>query len=435
MTTARVLLPPKLVPVFEGDAMFRGAYGGRGSTKTMSFAKMAAVFGLRKASEGREGIILCARQYMNSLDESSLMEVKAAITSEPWLAECYEVGQKFVRTRDLRVEFKFAGLHVNLNTIKSKAKILLLWVDEAEQVGEPAWMTAIPTVREDGAEIWVTWNPGRKKSATHKRFRDNPPADAKIVQMNWRDNPWFPAILDRTRRDDLANRPETYDHVWEGGFVKAQSGAYYAELLAQARLQKRIGIVTADPLLPLRAFHDIGGAGRNADAYTIWIVQWVAQEIRVLDYYEAQGQVIAHHVNWMREKKYDKAINYLPHDGVATSNITGKRYEDHWRDAGFNVEPPVKNQGPGAAVMRIEALRRLGPKLWFHEPTTEPGLDAIGWYHEKRSSDDRDIGLGPEHDWSSHAADALGLMAVCYIEPGRQADFGRKIAYPSMGYA
>jgi phage terminase large subunit len=204
-------------------------------------------------------------------------------------------------------------------------------------------------------------------------------------------------------------------------------------MMAEARAQGRIGKVSADPLLPLRAFIDIGGSGARADAFTIWIVQWVGNEIRVLDYYEAVGQVLAFHVNWLRSHGYAHAILYLPHDGINANNITGKRYDEHLRDAGFNVEPPVKNQGKGAAMMRIEALRRLGPQLWFNEATTEPGRDAIGFYHE-RKDDIRNVGLGPEHDWSSHAADALGLMAVCYEAPGRMGAFNRPIRYREQGW-
>src|SRR6266404_7778841 len=103
--------------------MFRGAHGGRGSGKTRTFAKMAAVRGMMWAAAGREGIILCGREFMNTLDESSLAEVKAAIASEKWLAAAYDVGQKYIRTRDGRVEFKFTGLRHNLESIKSKARI------------------------------------------------------------------------------------------------------------------------------------------------------------------------------------------------------------------------------------------------------------------------------------------------------------------------
>jgi phage terminase large subunit len=144
-------------------------------------------------------------------------------------------------------------------------------------------------------------------------------------------------------------------------------------------------------------------------------------------------RMLAFHVNWLRSKGYGQAILYLPHDGINANSITGKRYDEHLRDAGFNVEPPVKNQGRGAAMIRIEALRRLGPQLWWNEATTEPGRDAIGFYHE-RKDEARNVGLGPEHDWCSHAADALGLMAICYQEPGRQADFNRPIRYREQGW-
>ena len=70
--------------------------------------------------------------------------------------------------------------------------------------------------------------------------------------------------------------------------------------------------------------------------------------------------------------------------------------------------------------MRIEAVRRLFPKCWFNESTTEAGLEALGYYHEKKD-EQRDVGLGPSHDWSSHAADAFGLMAIAYEEPSRLA--------------
>jgi phage terminase large subunit len=370
------------------------------------------------AAEGREGIILCVREFMNSLDESSLAEVKAAIASEPWLAALYEVGEKFVRTRCGRVQYKFAGMRHNLDSIKSKARILLLWADEAEPISEQAWQITIPTVREEGAEIWATWNPKRKKSATHKRFRENPPEGSKIVELNWRDNPFFPKILERTRLDDLKSRAETYEHVWEGNFVKALEGAYYAKQLAETRLAGRIMALQPDPLLPIKLFFDIGGAGAKADAMSIWVSQWVGPQIRILDYIEGQGQPLEYYVNELRSRGWGRGVVHLPHDGVNASNITGKRYVDHWRDAGFEADEPTPNQGAGAAMQRVAAVRRVFASIyWNNTEAVEAGLDAIGWYHEKRSDDDRNIGLGPDHDWSSHAADSLGLLAVNYEAP------------------
>ena len=416
MSVVGIELPDKLVPVFEGSAMYRGAYGGRGSAKTRSFAKMAAVQGVRFAQANMPGVIVCGREFMNSLDESSLAEVKGAIESEPWLAERYEVGDKFIRTRDHRIDFAFVGMRHNLASIKSKAKIRLLWVDEAEPVSDTAWSTADNTVREDGSELWATWNPERKTSATHKRFRDSPPKEAKFVELNWRDNPWFPTTLDKKRLEDKEKRPDQYNHVWEGDFVSVIEGAYFAHSLTVAKEQGRIGNIARDPLMRLRAIWDIGGTGLRADARSIWIAQFVGREIRVLDYRESVGQPLAADVEWLLGHGYGSALCILPHDGVTHDRVYSVSYESALQEAEFEVVV-VPNQGAGAAKMRIESARRLFPSIWFNAATTEAGRDALGWYHEKRSDDDRNIGLGPNHDWSSHGADAFGLMCVAYEAP------------------
>ena len=413
-------MPPKLIPVFQGEARYRGAYGGRGSGKTRSFATMAAVHGARLAQAGHSGVILCAREFMNSLDESSLSEIKAAIQSDPFLSSWYEIGEKYVRTKDGRIDFVFAGLRRNLDSIKSKARIHLCWVDEAEPVSESAWQKLIPTVREHGSEIWVTWNPERKTSPTHKRFRESPPDGSKIVEMNWRDNPMFPQVLEDERQRDMKDRPEHYAHIWEGAFVTALEGAYYASAITKARQDGRIGRVAADPLMTLRAVWDIGGSGQKADATAIWIVQFVGREVRWLNYYEAVGQPLATHVAWLNDNGYSKALCILPHDGANHEKVIKTTYEGALREAGFEVRT-IPNQGAGAAMRRVEALRRLFPSCWFNEDTTQGGIDALGWYHEKRD-EERGIGLGPNHDWSSHGADAAGLVAVAYEAPQDTSD-------------
>lgn len=365
--------------------------------------------------QGRSGQILCGRQFMNSLADSSLEEIKLAILEEPWLAEHFEIGEKYIRTRSGRVYYTFTGLDRNVDSIKSKARILLCWVDEAEPVTEEAWRKLIPTLREEDSELWVTWNPESKRSATHQRFRLSKDDRMKVVELNWRDNPWFPAILQRTRLKDYKERPDSYEHIWEGDFVSMMDGAYFARHLADAKAEGRIGKVSRDPLMRLRAFWDLGGRGMQSDATSIWIAQFVGREIRVLDYYEAVGQPLAAHVAWLHERKYDKALCVLPHDGAPPNPIADASWQTALEDAGFETEV-IPNQGAGAARMRIEAARRLFPSIWFNADTTEPGRDALGWYHEKRD-DERNIGLGPEHDWSSHAADAFGLMCVAYEVP------------------
>ena len=217
-------------------------------------AKMVAVQGYIHGMAGTRGILLCARQFMNSLEDSSLEECKRAIEEEPFLAAYYEIGDKYIKSRDGRIQFAFAGLDRNIASIKSKGRILLCWVDEAEPVTDEAWQVLIPTLREEDSELWVTWNPKRKNSATDKRFRGSSDPRTKVIELNWRDNPAFPTKLERDRLRDKEERPEQYDHIWEGGYATVLEGAYFAKDLNHARAQGRIGKLAADPLLRTKLF-------------------------------------------------------------------------------------------------------------------------------------------------------------------------------------
>lgn len=413
--THEIELPDKLVPVFLGPARVRGAKGGRGSGKTRSFAKMAAAHGARCGSAGQTGVIVCARQFMNSLADSSFAEVKAAIESDSWLSEQYEVGETYIRTRDRRVEFLFVGLARNLSSIKSKARILLCWIDEAEDVSEEAWVVLIPTVREEGSEIWVTWNPKRKGSPTDKRFSNPIDADVKIVTLNYRDNPWFPTVLERERRADLRDRPDQYEHIWEGGYATAAVGAYYAQGLLLAKQSGRIKSLSVDPLMTIRTHHDIGGRGAKADNYSIWVSQWIGAKILVLDHYTAQGQPLAAHANWLKLRGYENAEIVLPHDGDNNGGPS-ETWADAWRNAGFRSVRVIPNQGEGAAMYRIEQARRWLPRTEFDDANTAEGRISLGMYAPKISKE-TGADLGPNHDVYSHDADAFGLMMCDYREP------------------
>ena len=426
--TARVF-HPLLAP-----ARYKGARGGRGSGKSHFFAELLVEDSLREPGESGEGLrSVCIREVLKDLKES------AKLLIEDKLAKLRLGEADGFRVYNDRIQAPKDGLIIfrgmqdyTAESIKSLEKFKRAWVEEGQTLTTRSLTLLRPTIREPGSEIWASWNPRRKKDAIDEFLIGQKPAGAIVVKANWRDNPWFPQVLEDERRLDLSLYPDRYDHIWEGDYAKAFEGAYFSAGLAEAKLKGRIGIVSADPLLPLRAYWDLGGSGATADAMAIWIVHFVGQEIRVLDYIEGVGQVLAYYVTELRRRGYKDAQCILPHDGVNENNITGKRYEQHLRDAEFQTEV-VKNQGRGAAAMRIEAVRRIMPKCWFNAETTEAGRDALGYYHE-RKDETRDVGLGPDHDWSSHCADAFGLMAVHYEEPSKVRRFGRKIEYPDMGY-
>jgi phage terminase large subunit len=278
--------------------------------------------------------------------------------------------------------------------------------------------------------MWWSYNPRRKTDPVDVMFRgEEIPTGAVVVRANWRDNPWFTAELEQERLDCLRMNPDQYGHIWEGEYISIAEGAYYAKQLIEAKQQGRIGKVAFDPLMTIRLFCDIGGTGARADAFAMWPTQFIGQEIRTRDYYEAVGQDLATHLNWLRSKGYtpDRAEFWLPHDGATHDKVYNVSYESALRDAGYRVTV-VPNQGKGAAKLRVEAGRRVFPQIWFDEETTQAGRDALGWYHEKKD-ENRNVGLGPEHDWSSHGADSFGLMCVAHETP-KQA---QKIVYSSKG--
>ena len=193
-------------------------------------------------------------------------------------------------------------------SIKSLEGFRIAWVEEAQTLSQRSLSLLRPTIRTEGSQLWANWNPRRKSDAIDDFLRAKKPDNAIVVQANWRDNPWFPEVLDEERRLDLEIYPERHAHIWEGDYAKAFEGAYFARHLEQARKGGRIGHVSLDPVLPVKAFFDIGGAGHSSDAMAIWICQFVGREIRLLDYIEGVGQPLGFYANELRRRGWKNAV-------------------------------------------------------------------------------------------------------------------------------
>jgi phage terminase large subunit len=423
--TARVF-KPLLVP-----ARYKGVDGGRGSGKSHFFGEMLIEDSM--ANRGMRSV--CIREVQKTLKESSKRLIEDKLQAfRLGEADGFKVFNEVIETPgDGLIAFQGMQDH-NAESIKSLEGFKRAWVEEAQTLSARSLQLLRPTIRDEDSELWFSWNPTRKSDAVDQMLRGEVlPTGAVVVRANWRDNPKFPKVLEQERLDCLRMQPEQYDHIWEGGYAQVLAGAYYAKAIATAKAEKRIGRVPADPLMTIRLFADIGGTGAKADAFTLWAAQFIGKEIRALNYYEAVGQPLATHIAWMRSQGYtpDKAQIWLPHDGSTQDKVYDVSYESALKQAGYEVTV-VPNQGKGAAMARIEAGRRLFPSIWFNEATTQPGLDALGWYHEKRD-EARNIGLGPEHDWASHGADAYGLMCITYEAPDKRHDWDKPLK-PNTGY-
>lgn len=410
---------------------YKGAYGGRGSGKSHFFAEKLIDDSLYES--GLRSV--CIREIQKSLKDSAKRLIEDKLQRFGLgQRQGFRVFQDVIETPGDGV-ILFQGMQDHTaESIKSLEGFHRAWVEEAQTLSATSLRLLRPTIRGDGSELWFSWNPRRKSDPVDVMFRQGePPTDSVCVKANWSDNPWFPGVLEQERKDCLRSNPDQYGHIWEGDYVSVAEGAYYAGNLAEARRQGRIGKVAPDPLLTIRLFIDIGGTGAKSDAFALWAVQFVGQEIRLLKYYEAAGQPLAAHVAWMRAQGYapERASIWLPHDGKTNDRVYDVSYESALKAAGYAVTV-VPNQGKGAAAARIEQARRLFPQMWFDEEGCRGGLEALGWYHE-RKDEQRNIGLGPEHDWSSHGADAFGLMAVAHEVPA-QVDLSRfDISYDGRG--
>jgi len=420
---------PLLVP-----SRYKGAWGGRGSGKSHFFGGLLVEDSLAAPGDTGEGLrSVCIREVQKDLAQSSKALIEGKL-KQFGLGESdgFKVFRDVIQTpKDGIIIFK--GMQdYTAESIKSLEDFKRAWWEEAQSASLTSLNLLRPTIRATGSELWFSWNARRKVDPVDIMLRGlNLPTGATVVKANWRDNPWFAGTeLEQERLDCLRTQPDQYNHIWEGDYIQAQSGAYWAKQLNAARLENRIGKVSADPLMTIRAYFDIGGTGAKADACAIWIVQFVGREIRVLNYYEAVGQELGEHLAWLRSNGYEKALCILPHDGKTNDKVYRVSYESAIREAGFNVRVE-KNIGTGAASIRVEAVRRVFSSCWFNESTTTTGREALGWYHEKRD-DARGIGLGPDHDWSSHGADAFGLMAVDYEKHKTQGDVNTPLNYKRL---
>ncbi len=381
-------------------------FGGRGGAKSHSVAKFLLIRGAEESLR-----IGCGREIQKNIGESvkQLLDDQIQLMG---LGDYYESLDTEIRGLRTNTLFTFHGLWRNPKGLKSMEGYDWFWGEEASAFSKTSIRTLIPTLRKETSRFIWTWNPDYEHDPIDQMFRgaNGPPPHSILCRVGWQDNPWFPAVLREAMEHDYATDPDTAEHVWGGEYVRAVEGAYYAKQLRVAREQGRIRALAYDPNFETRVYWDLG----HSDATAVGVTQRPPGELNFIDYIEGVGQAPGYYMNWLRSNGYEGALCILPHDGAAVhpDNPTAMSYEAQLKAAGFRVRV-VRNQGKGAAMQRVDATRRLFPRLQFNEEPCRPLLRALGHYHEKRD-EERNVGLGPEHDWSSHGADMVGLAAIDY---------------------
>jgi phage terminase large subunit len=400
MKVAKAEFPEKLQFLFS-PARYKCLYGGRGGAKSWGVARALLI---QAASNPLR--VLCAREFQNSIVESVHHLLQSQI-SALGLDGFYEVQNATIKGAN-GSEFIFAGLRNNITKIKSFEGVDRVWVEEAQTVSKTSWDVLIPTIRKDGSEIWLTFNPELESDETYQRFVAKPPSDAQVVKINWNDNPWFPDVLNTERLERKERDPDGYQNIWEGACKTTMEGAIYAKELRQAQDCERIRTVNYDAARQVHVFFDLGWA----DNTSLWFAQTVGTEIRLIDYYSASQQPLPHYLGVLQSKPYIYGTMWLPHDARAKTLATGRSVEELMIAAGKQVRiVPNLSLHDG-----INAARTIFNRCYFDEKKCSEGLQALRHYRYDVDPDSKQLSGRPLHDWSSHGADAFRYMAVSIQE-------------------
>jgi phage terminase large subunit len=390
-------LPPKLEAIRTKPARYKVLYGGRGSGKSWSVARILLDFGTKAKLR-----ILCAREIQRTIAESVHQLLRDQIAALG-LESFYTVTETTIVGKN-GTQFLFAGLRQqDVAKIKSFEGVDIVWVEEAQVVTKKSWEILGPTIRKTPSEIWITFNPELDTDETYQRFVARPPEDSIVLKLNYADNEWFPAVLEQERVALRERDPESYDNVWEGNCRSAVEGAIYAKEIRTALEQRRIRPVPHDPLLRTHAIWDLGWN----DAMSIIIAQRSSSEIRVIDYIEDSHRTYDSYVHELRNRPYRWGKDFLPHDGKAKNAQTGMSPIEVLKKLGRDVQ-----ETPDIGVEEgIKAARQVFGRVFFDETTTTRLVHCLKRYRRAINQTTNEPGA-PMHDEFSHGADAFRYLAV-----------------------
>lgn len=387
---SEIIIPQAFRHLFE-PKRYKAVYGGRGSAKSHSIARVLLIKGMQQPMR-----IVCAREIQRSIKDS-VHKLLADIIRSHKLDIFYTVQDAAIKAPN-GTEFVFRGLKHNTRDLKSLEGADICWIEEAENVSDGSYEILIPTIRKECSEIWASFNVKNVSDPTYRRFVTEAGDDTDSRKVSWRDNPFLPDVL-RQEMAKLKDRdPDAYAHIWEGEPDNRRSGAVYAKQIAAARADKRITLVPYDPGCEVFTGWDLG----FGDSTAIWFLQWVGRELRWVDFYENSGEPLLHYAEIVKAKRYNYSLHFLPHDG-AHENIRGQSVAAQLTKMGLRTRVLERENdiAPG-----IELVRQAISYSVFDQKHCAEGLRGLENYGYEWDEDRLAFKKTPRHDWASNAADA-----------------------------
>lgn len=410
-----LLLLTKLEPL-ERPARYKVLYGGRGGAKSWGVARELLIQGGKRPLR-----ILCAREVQRTISDS-VHRLLADQISAMGMDGFYQVLEASIRGRN-GTEFLFAGLRQqDIGKIKSLEGVDFCWVEEAQTVTKKSWDVLIPTIRKEGSEIWITFNPELDTDETYVRFVLNPAPDSVVININYSDNPWFPETLEKERLHLKKTDPEAYENVWEGRCRSSVEGAIYKREISDLQKDGRVRNVPRDPMLKVHTVWDLGWN----DQTSIIFCQRLHSEIRVVDYIEDSQKTLAEYVAMLQERKWNWGKDWLPHDGEARDFKTGKSAQEILQSLGRSPLIVPKTDVESG----IKAARLVFPRCYFDSEKTKRLVDCLKRYRRSVPVNTNEP-ASPVHDEYSHAADAFRYLSLVVDKMGN--DDMKPLNYTNKG--
>lgn len=409
-----VQIPAKLAGLYK-PCRYKVMKGGRGGGKSHGVAEVLLEKGARNPLR-----ILCAREIQKSMRDSVHRLLKDKIV-KLGLQAFYEVLDTEIRGANGTL-IVFSGLQSHtVDSIKSFEGVDLVWVEEAHGVSKKSWDTLTPTIRKDGSEIWLTLNPDMETDETYQRFIATPSPDTWVCDINWRDNPWLPDVLNEERlKAKRSMLKEDYEHIWEGKARRVAAGAIYRHEIETLYLENRACAVPYDPLLPVHTVWDLGWN----DSMTIGMVQRGTHDVRLIDYIEDSHRTLDWYVAQLDKRSYRWGTDFLPHDGRTRNFQTGKSTQEQLQAMG---RKSVVVQAQTSVEEGIKAVRMLFPRCYFDKTKTARLLECLKRYQRQINTQTNEP-MGPLHDEYSHGADMFRYVGQAV--PVMESTFGHEYEEP-----
>jgi len=393
--TIQITIPEAFEPLFT-PSRYKTFYGGRGGAKSHNFGRALLVKGMEKQMR-----FLCARELQGSITDS-VHKLLSDIIDHHNLSWFYKVTQNAIRGKN-GTEFFFKGLKHNATEIKSMEGVDIAWIEEAEKVSANSWEILLPTIRKDGSEIWVSFNPKHPTDPTYVNFVQNADENSIVRKVSWKDNPFFPDVLNIERLKMQRDDPTAYEHIWQGEFDKRHFGGIYANYIEKARGEGRISPAPYKHGVPVITAWDLG----MGDSTCIWFAQVVGLQVRVIDYYENNGQDLQHYAEHVKKLPYTYDTHYLPHD--AAHERLGMSGSIASQLKGMGIRNNIIKVGSVAA--RIELARNLLKECYIDNEKCKDGIHALTNYQYEYDDNKQRFKDKPLHDWASDGSDAFGYLA------------------------